>query len=61
MPRPVTDLEYEFDVQFVEISEDADLDRRAGIFLLLQWIKEARNFEVLPCEFLETKVPYVEE
>jgi hypothetical protein len=43
MPRPVQDLEYEFDVQFVEISEDVDLDRRAGISLLLQWIRAARN------------------
>ena len=42
MARPTVDLDVQLQVTFEEISEDEVAGWRAGISLLLQWIREAK-------------------
>jgi hypothetical protein len=44
MARPAVDFNVELEVEFVAISEDEVPALRAGYSLLLQWLREAKNF-----------------
>lgn len=43
MARPTVDFDVDLKIMFTEISEDEVTAWRAGVSLLLQWLKETKN------------------
>jgi hypothetical protein len=57
MARPAVEFDVAFQIEFVEISEEEDIQFDAGICLLLQWIKKAINISEALGDDLGNDIP----